>query len=61
MRRGRSRRIKIEWLKAKIAFVIFLLSVAGVDSNFYIASAAAILSLLYFRIVAIRLEKRGEF
>lgn len=60
MRRGRSRRTKIEWAKAYIAFTIFLLSVAGVDSNFYIASAAAILSLLYFRIVAIRLEKRGE-
>ena len=56
----RSRRTKIEWAKAYIAFTIFLLAVSGIDSNILGCGIVGILSLLYLRIVALRLEQRGE-
>lgn len=62
IRNKKSRRIKAEWLKAKIAFVVAIIAVASVDSEFFITPiVVAILTLIYMRIVAVRLEKRGEF
>ncbi len=58
----KSRRTRIEWLKAGIAFVVMIIAVGFADSEiFIIPMAVALLSLLYLRIVAIRLQKRGEF
>ena len=56
------KRTKIEWFKAGIAFMVMMISVASVDSeNYIIPMVLAILSLLYLRIVAIRLQKRGAY
>ena len=58
----KNRRIRIEWLKASIAFVVMIVSVASADSEMYIVPMiTTVLSLLYLRVVAIRLEKRGAF
>ncbi|MBR5584186.1 MAG: hypothetical protein IKW21_06630 [Lachnospiraceae bacterium] len=58
----KNRRIRIEWLKASIAFVVMIISIASVDSDMYIVPMiSAVLSLLYLRLTASRLEKRGAF
>lgn len=58
----KNRRIRIEWLKASIAFAVMITSVASADSEMYIIPMiTVVLSLLYLRVVAIRLEKRGAF
>lgn len=58
----KNRRIRIEWLKASIAFAVMIISIASVDSDMYIVPMiSAVLSLLYLRITASRLEKRGAF
>jgi hypothetical protein len=60
--KARERRIKIEWIKATIAFVVMIISTASADSVMcIIPMAIAILSLLYLRVVAIRLQKRGAY
>jgi hypothetical protein len=58
----KNRRIRIEWLKASIAFVVMIISVASADSEFFVTPMTlAVLSLLYLRILAIRLQKRGAY
>ena len=60
--KARERRIKIELIKATIAFGVMIISVASADSEIcIIPMAIAILSLLYLRVVAIRLLKRGAY
>lgn len=58
----RKRRVRIEWLKASIAFMVMIIAAASADSEFFITPCVVtVLSLIYLRIVAIRLQKRGEF
>jgi hypothetical protein len=59
---SRKRRTKIEWFKAYIAFMVFIISVSAVDSWLCVLPmATALLSLIYLKIVATRLHQRGEF
>lgn len=58
----RANRTKIEWIKAGIAFIVMIISVASADSEAYIIPMAiALLSLIYLRVVAVRLQKRGAY
>ena len=60
--KSRNRRIKIEWMKARIAFVVMLISAASIDSeNCIIPIVMTLLSIIYLKVVASRLEKRGAF
>ena len=62
IRNRKNRRIKMEWLKCKIAFLVMIIAVGAADSEFFITPiTVAVLALIYMRIVAVRLEKRGEF
>ena len=55
------KRTKIEWLKAKIAFSVMIISVLLADTEHcIIPMTIAVLALLYMKIVADRLAKRGE-
>ena len=59
---ARERRIRIEWKKAFVAFIVAIVSAACADSDFYIAPMTiCVLSLYYLLVVSIRLEKRGAF
>lgn len=58
----RERRTRNEWMKAGIAFIVFLISIASADSEMYIIPAVtAIISILYLNVLSVRLKKRGAY